>query len=152
MLDRRVTGIATCLEPSATGGAATAFTGRGYGAACVAFGTACGRSDSGGAGGSGSGDEDSNHESQQDWEQPLIIAEPEIEVTSIRKSDQFLLLACDGLFDVFSYDEIVSFVRDNMEKHGDAQRCCQNLTFEAIRKRNSRDNVSVILIILNKWF
>lgn len=28
----------------------------------------------------------------------------------------------------------------------------QNLTHEAIRKRNSRDNVSVILIILNKWY
>ena len=92
------------------------------------------------------------NDTQQDWDKPLIIAEPEIEVTNIRKGDQFLLLACDGLFDVFSYDEVVEFVRDNMEKHGDAQRCCQNLTFEAIRKRNSRDNVSVILIILNKWW
>jgi len=86
------------------------------------------------------------------WDQPLIIAEPDIEVTSIKKSDQFLLLACDGLFDVFSYDEIVTFVRANMEEHGDCQRCCQNLTYEAIKKRNSRDNVSVILIILNKWY
>jgi len=86
------------------------------------------------------------------WDQPLIIAEPDIEVTSIKKNDQFLLLACDGLFDVFSYDEIVTFVRANMEEHGDCQRCCQNLTYEAIRKRNSRDNVSVILIILNKWY
>ena len=86
------------------------------------------------------------------WDQPLIIAEPEVEVTTIREGDQFLLLACDGLFDVFTYDDIVSFVRANMEEHGDAQRCCQNLTFEAIRKRNSRDNVSVILVILNKWY
>lgn len=86
------------------------------------------------------------------WDQPLIIAEPDIEVTTLRKNDQFLLLACDGLFDVFSYDEIVAFVRTNMEEHGDCQRCCQNLTYEAIRKRNSRDNVSVILIILNKWY
>ena len=100
-------------------------------------------------GGSSSG---INAEAQQDWDKPLIGAEPEIEVVNIRKGDQFLLLACDGLFDVFSYDEIVDFVKDNMEKHGDAQRCCQNLTFEAIRKRNSRDNVSVILIILNKWW
>jgi hypothetical protein len=28
----------------------------------------------------------------------------------------------------------------------------QSLTHDAIRKRNSRDNVSVILIILNKWY
>ena len=65
---------------------------------------------------------------------------------------QFLLLACDGLFDVFTEPEVVDFVKRQMEAHGDTQLCCQNLTYEAIQKRNSRDNVSVILVILNKWF
>eukprot|EP01033_Poteriospumella_lacustris_P007324 gene7324-5271_t len=86
------------------------------------------------------------------WDQPLLIAEPEIQKLSIQDNDQFLLLACDGLFDVFTPEEVVTFVRTNMEKHGDTQRCCQQLTYDAIRKRNSRDNVSVILIILNKWY
>ena len=86
------------------------------------------------------------------WDQPLIIAEPDIQATTLTDQDQFLLLACDGLFDVFTPDEVVTFVKENMEKHGDAQRCCQNITHEAIRKRNSRDNVSVILIILHKWY
>lgn len=85
-------------------------------------------------------------------DEPLIIAEPDIKVTTLTERDQFLLLACDGLFDVFSAEDIVSFVKENMEEHGDTQRCCQNLTFEAIRKRNSRDNVSVILIVLNRWY
>jgi len=91
-------------------------------------------------------------ENIQNWDQPLVIAEPDIEVTTITDEDQFFLLACDGLFDVFTPEDVIAFVRGNMEEHGDAQRCCQNLTYEAIRKRNSRDNVSVILIILNKWF
>lgn len=91
-------------------------------------------------------------EEVKNWDQPLIIAEPDIEVTTLTDEDQFLLLACDGLFDVFSPEDVIDFVRGQMEEHGDTQRCCQNLTFEAIRKRNSRDNVSVILIILNKWF
>jgi hypothetical protein len=29
------------------------------------------------------------------------------------------------LFDVYSPEEIVQFVRASMEKHGDTQRCCQ---------------------------
>jgi serine/threonine protein phosphatase PrpC len=91
-------------------------------------------------------------ENQTNWDQPLIIAEPDVEVTTISENDQFLLLACDGLFDVFSAEDVVTFVKTNMEEHGDTQRCCQNLTYEAIRKRNSRDNVSVILIILNRWY
>lgn len=85
-------------------------------------------------------------------DQPLVISEPEIQVTTITKDDQFVLLACDGLFDVFTCEDVVAFVRENMETHQDAQKCCQNLTYEAIRKRNSRDNVSVILVILNKWY
>ena len=88
----------------------------------------------------------------QDWDQPLIVAEPDVEVTELTENDQFLLLACDGLFDVFAAEDIVEFVRSQMSEHGDTQRCCQNLTYEAIRKRNSRDNVSVILIILNRWY
>ena len=93
-----------------------------------------------------------NPEEVKNWDQPLIIAEPDIEVTTVTDDDQFFLLACDGLFDVFTPEDVIAFVRSNMEEHGDTQRCCQNLTFEAIRKRNSRDNVSVILIILNKWW
>ncbi len=86
------------------------------------------------------------------WDQPLIVAEPDVEAVTIGDQDQFLLLACDGLFDVFTPEEVVAFVRASMEKHGDTQRCCQHLTHDAICKRNSRDNVSVILIILNKWY
>eukprot|EP01036_Dinobryon_divergens_P027172 gene27172-35897_t len=82
----------------------------------------------------------------KNWDQPLIIAEPDVQVTTITEHDQFLLLACDGLFDVYAPDEVVKFVKESMEKHGDTQRCCQ------VRVKNSRDNVSVILIILSKWY
>lgn len=89
---------------------------------------------------------------KRNWDQPLITAKPEIEVTTLTENDQFLLLACDGLFDVFTEAEIVDFVRKQMKEHGDCQKCCENLTDAAINIRNSRDNVSVILIILNKWY
>lgn len=61
----------------------------------------------------------------KNWDQPLIIAEPDIQVTTVTPDDQFLLLACDGLFDVFSPDDIIHFVKSNMEDHRDSQRCCQ---------------------------
>lgn len=63
------------------------------------------------------------------WDQPLLIAEPEIQKVAIGENDQFLLLACDGLFDVYTPEEVVTFVRANMEKHGDTQRCCQVIFF-----------------------
>jgi protein phosphatase 2C family protein 2/3 len=48
-----------------------------------------------------------------------------LQVTTITENDQFLLVGCDGLFDVFSGEDIVKFVKSNLEEHGDAQKCCQ---------------------------
>lgn len=41
----------------------------------------------------------------------LVIAEPEIRLLGLAPQDEFLLVACDGLFDVFSSQEAVDFVR-----------------------------------------
>ena len=44
---------------------------------------------------------------------------------TISDEDQFLLLGCDGLFDVYTPEDIITFIKTNMEKHGDTQKCCQ---------------------------
>ncbi|CAM9608520.1 unnamed protein product [Chrysoparadoxa australica] len=98
------------------------------------------------SGGCGEG-EGSAEESTAD--KPLITAEPEMFCTAITPQDQFVLLACDGLFDVFSNEEVVDVVLEEMGKHGDAQRTCEVLTERAISERYTRDNVTVVLVILN---
>ncbi len=65
---------------------------------------------------------------QKSWDQPLITAEPEIESVTLTDDDNFILLACDGLYDVFTNEEVVEFIKNEMLHHGDAQRCCQVLT------------------------
>ena len=47
------------------------------------------------------------------------------QVTTLTDNDNFLVLACDGLYDVFTNEEVVSFVKKEMEAHGDCQKCCQ---------------------------
>jgi serine/threonine protein phosphatase PrpC len=89
---------------------------------------------------------------EKDWSKPLVIAEPEVQALTLTDEDQFLLLACDGLYDVFTSQEAVDVIRAEMERHGDVQRACQSLVIQAIRDRGSRDNVSVIIVILNPWF
>ena len=60
-------------------------------------------------------------------------------------SDEFLILACDGLFDVFSSAEAVEFARRWMlENKGDPNGCAKALGREAIGVRRSRDNVSIM--------
>ena len=46
------------------------------------------------------------------WDQPLIIAEPDVQTITMGDHDQFLLLACDGLFDVYTPEEVVKFVKE----------------------------------------
>ena len=53
---------------------------------------------------------------------------------------------------MFTEEEVVEFVKENLEDTGDPQKCCEALTDDAINNRNSRDNVSVILVVLNKWY
>lgn len=96
--------------------------------------------------------DDSGDEHAEGWDEPLVIAEPEIQCATLCSDDQFLLLACDGLFDVFNPTEVVDFIISNLRQHGDVHKCCQNLTNEAIRVRHSRDNVTVVLVIVNRWY
>ena len=47
-------------------------------------------------------------------------------MTDITPEDQFVLLACDGLFDVYPDErDLVHFIRDYMLQHGDPHKCCQ---------------------------
>lgn len=42
---------------------------------------------------------------------PLVVSDPEIRMQKLTADDEFLLLACDGLFDVFTSQEAVDFIR-----------------------------------------
>ena len=41
---------------------------------------------------------------------PLVVPEPEVVVSHIEAADEFLILACDGLWDIFSSQEAVDMV------------------------------------------
>ncbi|CAM9694934.1 unnamed protein product [Pylaiella littoralis] len=82
----------------------------------------------------------------------LITAVPEMLSCRITPEDEFILLACDGLFDVFTTDEVVKIVRRELRRHGDTQRVCETLTRKAIDVRFTQDNVSVVLVVLKKFW
>jgi len=82
---------------------------------------------------------------------PLITCDPEIMEIYLQANDDFLLLACDGLFDVYGNEEAIEFVIQEMTMHHNAHRTCENLSRKAIEK-GSRDNITIVLIILNEWW
>ncbi|RVE65368.1 hypothetical protein OJAV_G00135190 [Oryzias javanicus] len=86
-----------------------------------------------------------------------VISTPDLRRCQLTANDRFILLACDGLFKVFSADEAVRFVQNVLQEGGAEQKAglteeelrfeaaCQQLASEAV-KRGCADNVTVILV------
>jgi serine/threonine protein phosphatase PrpC len=89
-------------------------------------------------------------------ERPFVSSEPDIKVVSILNDiDEFIVLASDGLFDVISSQEVVSFLHQKMVTNFSLRMQKQDalaktLAEEAIR-RGSLDNISVIIVWLKKY-
>lgn len=80
-------------------------------------------------------------------EEQQVSAEPEIKVQDRVPGDEFVILACDGIWDVMSSDDANNFVRTLMnEGETDLSLICEEILDECLM-RNSRDNMSVILIV-----
>lgn len=79
----------------------------------------------------------------------LVIADPDVTTHEIQSGDEFFIMASDGLWDVFSSQEAVDFVR----KHDDRSRAArqflaQEIVNEAL-ERGSIDNISVVIVFFN---
>ncbi|KAL2095855.1 hypothetical protein ACEWY4_008003 [Coilia grayii] len=88
-----------------------------------------------------------------------VISTPDLRRCQLTASDRFIILACDGLFKVFSPEEAVKYVVNILEdtsvaverKEGQTEgegrydAACQRLASEAVR-RGCADNVTVILV------
>ena len=84
-----------------------------------------------------------------------ILREPEFYEKDLDANDTFIINACDGLWDVFSSQEAVDFVRVKLEEAKaasseiDLNSISKNLV-EAAIKKGSTDNVTVALMLLSK--
>lgn len=72
-----------------------------------------------------------------------VSSEPEISIISLKPGDQFIVLASDGLWDVFKNQKVVDIVR----KCSDKNKAASYLVNEAI-KFGSSDNITVVIVWL----
>ncbi|KAJ0747092.1 putative protein-serine/threonine phosphatase transcription factor DBP family [Helianthus annuus] len=74
-----------------------------------------------------------------------LSAEPELQQIQLTEDDEFLIIGCDGLWDVMSSQCAVTITRKELMVHNDPERCSRELVREAL-KRNTCDNLTVIVI------
>ncbi|CAN1322661.1 Probable protein phosphatase 2C 27 [Linum perenne] len=78
-----------------------------------------------------------------------LSAEPELQETDLTEEDEFLIMGCDGLWDVMSSQCAVSIVRKELMLHNDPERCSKELVREAL-KRNTCDNLTAIVVCFSQ--
>uniref|UniRef100_A0A8D0GZI4 protein-serine/threonine phosphatase n=1 Tax=Sphenodon punctatus TaxID=8508 RepID=A0A8D0GZI4_SPHPU len=76
----------------------------------------------------------------------LVSPEPEVyELARCPGEDEFLVLACDGIWDTFDNKGLCAFVRSRLSLTGDPQRVCE-CVLDAGLYKGSRDNMTCILV------
>ncbi|KAL1540611.1 protein-serine/threonine phosphatase [Salvia divinorum] len=74
-----------------------------------------------------------------------LSAEPELQEMLLSEDDEFLILGCDGLWEVMSSQCAVTMARKELMLHNDPERCSRELVREAL-KRDTCDNLTVVVI------
>jgi len=79
----------------------------------------------------------------------LVSPEPEVSIIERdREGDQFVVLACDGIWDVMTNEELAEFLHSRMRLTNDLSSVCNQVVDTCLYK-GSRDNMSIILMTLD---
>lgn len=82
----------------------------------------------------------------RDRSQQLVSPEPEVTVIERKPNDEFLILACDGIWDVIDNDDLCRYVRYELMIESDLEKVCSSVLDVCLCK-GSRDNMSIILVV-----
>ncbi|ESQ54478.1 hypothetical protein EUTSA_v10025423mg [Eutrema salsugineum] len=82
--------------------------------------------------------------SRIDFKGDMVVATPDIYQVPLTSDVEFIILASDGLWDYMKSSDVVSFVREQLRKHGNVQLACDALAQVALDRR-SEDNISIII-------
>lgn len=74
-----------------------------------------------------------------------LIAEPEVRQMMLCEEDEFMIIGCDGIWDVMSNQEAVALVRCQLRQHNDPQRSAVALVNQALHLHTS-DNITAIVV------
>lgn len=74
-----------------------------------------------------------------------LTAEPELGHVLLTEDDEFLIIGCDGIWDVMSNQEAVNLVRMELRKGEDPQLCARKLVSRAL-SLDTCDNLTAIVV------
>ncbi|PYH95836.1 PP2C-domain-containing protein [Aspergillus ellipticus CBS 707.79] len=84
-------------------------------------------------------------------EQQIVTAYPDVTVHDLSDDDEFLVIACDGIWDCQSSQSVVEFVRRGIAAKQDLHRICENMMDNCLASNSETggvgcDNMTMIII------
>lgn len=84
-------------------------------------------------------------------EKQIVTAFPDVEVHELTDEDEFLVLACDGIWDCQSSQAVVEFVRRGIAAKQDLDKICENMMDNCLASNSETggvgcDNMTMIVI------
>lgn len=84
-------------------------------------------------------------------EQQIVTAYPDVIVHDITDDDEFLVIACDGIWDCQSSQAVVEFVRRGIAAKQDLEKICENMMDNCLASNSETggvgcDNMTMVII------
>jgi serine/threonine protein phosphatase PrpC len=84
-----------------------------------------------------------------------VTALPDVTETHLVLEDEFVVQACDGIWDCVTNEQAVAFVRHELNEHGDVALACEKLIERCLAPNPAKfgtDNMTVIIINLKNSY
>ncbi|GJM99514.1 hypothetical protein PR202_ga16620 [Eleusine coracana subsp. coracana] len=86
-------------------------------------------------------------------ERQIVTAEPELKTVKLSEDDEFIVLACDGIWDCMSSQQVVDFIHECMKTEHNLSTVCEKLIdccLAPVSGGDGCDNMTVIVVQLKK--
>ncbi|XP_058192261.1 probable protein phosphatase 2C 60 [Rhododendron vialii] len=84
-------------------------------------------------------------------DEQIVTANPDLNTVELCNDDEFLVIACDGIWEGMSSQQLVDFVRDQLNTDTKLSVVCERV-FDRCIECKGRDNMTVILVQFKKPF
>lgn len=82
------------------------------------------------------------------FQKPYVSGEADSASRELTGSEDYLLLACDGFFDVVPHQEVAGLVQSHLVRQQGSGLHVAELLVAAARERGSHDNITVMVVFL----
>ncbi|CAG7869243.1 unnamed protein product [Brassica rapa] len=79
-----------------------------------------------------------------------VIATPDIHAFELTEREDFMILGCDGLWEVFGPSDAVGFVQKLLKEGLPVSTISRRLVKEAVKERRCKDNCTAIVIVFKR--